>query len=81
MVDPETIARDPSPEEVASLLGELEAVLAGFQQSEAEIVGLRLQGHSSSEIAGQVGCSRQTVRRVLNRVGHRLQTRLASGEE
>ena len=67
---------DHSPEEVAELLDELKAVLAGFDQAEVHIIGLCLEGHSSPEIAEDVGCSRSTVRRVRDRVHDRLRDRL-----
>ena len=72
----EALARDPSPEEAAALNDELEAALAGLEPAEQEMLRLCLQGHSPSEIATQVGCSRWTVRRVLDRIGNRLQRRL-----
>ena len=64
-----------------TLSDELETLLAGLDQPEPEIIRLRLQGYSSLEIANQVGCSRWTVRRVLDRIGHRLHERLGDGSD
>ena len=75
-VIPASLLHDPSPEEVVALLDELDAVMAGFDQSEGEMLRLTLEGHSTSEIADRTGCSRHTVRRVLNRIGHLLRGRL-----
>jgi len=77
----EAIARDPSPEEVVVLMDELESLLTGLPNPEPEIVRLRLEGRSSPEIAQEVGCSRWTVRRVLDRFGDRLQKRMERDSE
>ena len=76
-VSPEAIAHEPTPAEAAALSDEIESTLAGLQAPEAEILRLSLQGYTPSEIAARVQCSRWTVRRVLNRIGHRLQARLS----
>lgn len=73
---PEIVAHEPTPEEAAVLVEEWEALLVGLEKPEPDIVRLGFQGYSSSEIARQVGCSRWTVRRVLDRIGERLQQRL-----
>lgn len=68
-IDPRTVARDPTPEEVTAFIDEIEFIFAGLKGSDPEIVWMRFQGYSTSEIADRVGCSRWTVRRVLDRVG------------
>jgi RNA polymerase sigma-70 factor (ECF subfamily) len=73
---PEAMAHDPTPAEAAALNDEIEALLVGLEPPEPEILRLCFQGYSASEIAAQVGCSRWTVRRVLDRIGHRLERRL-----
>jgi RNA polymerase sigma-70 factor (ECF subfamily) len=75
-VPAEDLAHDPDPQEANVLLDELEFVLAGRKSPEPEIVRLCLQGYSSTEIAQQLGTSRWTVRRVLDRVGKVLERRL-----
>ena len=74
---PEFIARGPTADEAVALAEEIEHLIAGLKSPEPEVFRLRLQGHSTSEIAAQVGCSRWTVRRVLDRVGEQLEERLA----
>lgn len=74
--DPEAVAHDPTPSEALALAEELEAVLEGLRPPEPEMVRLCLQGYSPSEIGAELRCSRWTVWRVLNRVGHQLQRRL-----
>lgn len=76
MPAPDEVAHDPAPDEVASLLDELEFVLAGCESPDPEVFRLCVQGYSSAEIAEQVGCSRWTVRRVLDRIGQKLERRL-----
>lgn len=72
MIDPEVLARDPSPDEAAVLLDELKSFVDGLKDPEPKIVQLCLEGYSSSEIAAEVECTRWTVRRVLVRIGNRL---------
>jgi RNA polymerase sigma-70 factor, ECF subfamily len=73
---PEICAHTPTPDEVASLLDEMEVLLVGCEPAETEIFRLSFEGYSSTEIAAKAGCSRWTVRRVLDRLGHKLQRRL-----
>lgn len=77
----EDVARDPTPEETTALLDELEFVLMGCEATDAEIMRLCIQGYSSTEIADKVGCSRWTTRRVLDRIGTRLEQRLRESHE
>ncbi|MBI4602297.1 MAG: sigma-70 family RNA polymerase sigma factor [Planctomycetes bacterium] len=75
-LEPEAVAHDPTPDEAAALADALETVVRGLDAREAEVFRLRLQGRSASEIGEQVGCTRWTVRRVLDRVGERLKKEL-----
>ena len=70
------VAHEPTPLEAAALAEELEVTFAELQANEAHILQLAIHGYTSSEVASQVGCSRWTVRRVLDRIGHRLLQRL-----
>lgn len=74
--DPSAFAHVPTPEEAVVLADEIEGLLARLDPPEPEILGLCLQGFSPSEIAREVHCSRWSVRRVLNRIGHQLERRL-----
>ena len=42
----------------------------GLESPEPEMVRLAIEGHTPSQIAKQIGCSRWTVRWVLDRVGY-----------
>ncbi len=77
---PEMLVHDPTPAEAAALADELEAVVAGLDSPEPEILRLCLQGYSTPEIAAQIRCSRWTVRRVLDRIGRTLEKRLRGAE-
>ncbi|OYV86550.1 MAG: hypothetical protein B7Z73_11560 [Planctomycetia bacterium 21-64-5] len=67
------IARNPTPVEALMLAETVESLLAGFDEREQEIVGLRLQGHTEREISESVGRGERTVRRVLERLRHRVE--------
>ena len=71
----ETIARGPSATDVVMLNEELEQLLAGFDETEREILRLSLEGYTTPEIADRMGRSRWTIRRVLNRIGTMLSER------
>jgi RNA polymerase sigma-70 factor (ECF subfamily) len=75
-LDPRLVAREPTVEEAAAFIDELDFILCGLQDPDPEIVRLCFQGYSPSEIAARVNCSRWTVRRVLDHVGDRLRRRL-----
>ncbi len=64
----EAIAREPTPDEVASLTETLEHLMGGLDEKQQQIVVLRLQGHTIPEIGQQVGRTERTVHRVLGRV-------------
>jgi len=61
------IARDPSPDEVALAVDELERLLGSLPPLGRQVVELRLQGYQQGEIARQLGCAERTVRRWLVR--------------
>jgi RNA polymerase sigma-70 factor (ECF subfamily) len=74
---PEALAHEPGPEEAAILVDQVEALLRGLPPLHARVLECRLQGHNVSDVAEQLGVSRQTVHRVLNL----LQQRLRDGSE
>lgn len=72
----EVVTRIPSPAESAMLAIELETLVGGLAERDAQMLELCVQGFSTAEIGEQVGCARQTVRRVLDRIGHQLKKRM-----
>lgn len=73
------VARDPSPEEGAALVDEIEAVLEGLPEAYGRILALRLEGHSATEVAAELGVSRQTVHRILMLFQERLDRQNTDG--
>jgi RNA polymerase sigma-70 factor (ECF subfamily) len=68
-------ADEPGPDEAAMLVDEVEHLLVRLRPSDRPIVELRLQGHSTSEIAAETGRAERSVRRILAHVQERLQAR------
>jgi len=66
-------AREPSPLEAAAIVDTLAEVMRQLEPVERRMLELRLQGYNLDEIGVEARCSRQTVRRVLERVLHHLQ--------
>lgn len=70
----QAVAHDPTPSEAAVLAETVEQLFAGLKERERLIVELHLQGCSIGEIRTEVQRSEYTVRDVLNRVRHHLQS-------
>ena len=75
----EALGREPTPDEAAVLTETVERLLAGLDVDERPIVELSLLGHSTREISEELGVPERTVRRVRERVRHRLER--AQGED
>lgn len=69
----EALAREPTPEEAAMLAETVEQLLRGLDGREREMVTLRLQGFSLTEISAEVARTERTVQRVLERARKRLE--------
>ncbi|MBI3823548.1 MAG: hypothetical protein HY289_12835 [Planctomycetes bacterium] len=77
LLDLEGIARDPSPEDEAILADERSRALQSLSPVHRQIVELRLEEYTSTEIAARVGRTDRMVRLVLADFGKRLQERIA----
>jgi RNA polymerase sigma-70 factor (ECF subfamily) len=77
----EMLAREPSPEDAAAVLEELEYVMRSLEPHHRRIVEMRLQGHSVAEIAPAVQRTERLVRRVLERLRESLAQRLQEWTE
>lgn len=75
----EQLARsgEPTPDEAAGLVDEVQTFLESLPERDRPIVELRLQGLTSAEIAAETGRAERSVRRVLEQI----QTRLANRRE
>jgi RNA polymerase sigma-70 factor (ECF subfamily) len=68
----EAAAHDPSPEEAAVFVDQIESLLRGLPELYCHILDMRLQGHGVTDIAPRLGVSRQTVYRALDLLQQRL---------
>lgn len=67
---------EPRPEDTLALVEEVSAMLEAFEPRDREVFRRCLEGYSSAEIAQLMGCSRWSVRRALDSMGHVLRYRL-----
>ena len=63
---------EPTPDEQAAL-SELEEHIRTMSEEEQQLIALRLENHTQREIAGIMGCSERTVRRLFQRIQKQLQ--------
>ena len=71
----EALAREPSPEDAAAVIDEIEYIMSRLQPSHRRMVELRLQGCDVAEIAAEIKRSGRLVRRVLEQVRTELHRR------
>jgi RNA polymerase sigma-70 factor (ECF subfamily) len=60
--------KEPTPEEAASLLDQLEHFLQQLKPEDREILEMRMQGFSSLEIAEKLKVSDRKIRRLMERI-------------
>ena len=61
-------APDPTPAETAMVTDTLRELMSRLDPSDQQILTMRLQGHTTAEIAAEVGLSERTVFRVLDTI-------------
>lgn len=71
-LEPELLAREPSPMEAVALIDEVEQALRHLEPQERSVLELRLRGYNLDEIADATQRSERTVRRILERVKEQL---------
>jgi RNA polymerase sigma-70 factor (ECF subfamily) len=76
---PDTPGREPTPSEVAVLSETVEHLLAGLNEDERPIIELSLQGYTTQEISQKLDRPERSVRRLRERVRHRLERMQAEG--
>jgi RNA polymerase sigma factor (sigma-70 family) len=65
---------DPLPDEVVVFADQVEQILSSLDSQERLVVQLKLEDMTNDEIAGRLGCSERTIRRLITRVRARLQS-------
>ena len=75
-IAPESIAREPTPDEAAILVEEMGLAMAQLSPLQRQVLQMRLQGYSFDQTANQVRCSERTIHRVIKIVKTRLEERL-----
>ena len=61
-------SREPSPDEATQLLDQMEHFLAQLKPEERQILELRMQGHTTLEIAKQLDITDRKIRRLMERI-------------
>ncbi len=61
-------AGEPTPEEAATFLDQLEHFLDGLGSEDRQILALRMEGYGTSEVAEKMGISARKVRRLMERI-------------
>jgi RNA polymerase sigma-70 factor (ECF subfamily) len=62
------VARDPTPEEAAILTETVQQLMQALSPQERHILERSLRGLSNNQISADLGCTRRTVERALQRV-------------
>lgn len=75
----QAMAREPSPDEVVMLQETVERVMRDLSERDREILMLKLQGHTTSEISERVDRTVRTVERALEQIRSRLELWRAQG--
>ena len=66
------VAHEPSPAEAAELVDQIAGMLHGLPALYTDLLRLRLEGYSVSDVAARLGVSRRTVHRALQLLQQRL---------
>lgn len=64
----QAVAPDPTPAETAMVADTLRELMNRLDGTDRQILTMRLQGHTTAEIAAEVGLSERTVFRVLDTI-------------
>ena len=65
-------APEPGPDEAVFLVDQIDVLLRGLPPVYAQVLGLRLQGRTVTDVADELSLSRQTIHRALNLLQDRL---------
>ena len=67
--------RQPSSEDALALWEEIDLVLEGLPDRAGEIISMRLEGKTRTEIASELHLSRQSIHRIMKLIQQRLERR------
>jgi RNA polymerase sigma-70 factor (ECF subfamily) len=70
---PDAPGREPTPLEAVQLRETVEQLFAYLDEGERPVIELSLQGYTTQEISQRLDCPERTVRRLRERVRHRLE--------
>ena len=73
-------APSPGPDDVVTAIDLIEETLKGLDEDHAEVLRLLLEGRPEREIAKTLGCCRETVRMIRDRLRGRLNKLLERAE-
>ena len=73
--------KEPSPVEAAVLVDQIEVVLRDLPKAYCQILALRLEGYSPTNVASKMSISRQTVYRALRLMQQRLKRDMSETTE
>ena len=73
---PEAVTEDPTPEDAAAVVEEVQTVMQGLDDLQRQIMELALQNYEVEEISQQVQRSGRTVRRTIQQIREDLEQRL-----
>src|SRR5262249_44736183 len=68
LLQPQALAREPSPVEAVALTDLLERLMQQLDPEQRRMLELRLQGYTLEEIAADIHLSRRTVCRALDQI-------------
>ena len=79
-VPPEAVVRDPSPDDAAAVIEELNRVMQGLGTLQQRVLELALQNHETPDICAEVYRSERTVRRILQQIRDELEAKLLKSQ-
>ncbi len=72
----QVLASEPSPSDALAMIEEMEKVMSELDPLQRRVLEMRLQGHSTEQIATDCSRSERTVRRLLGKIRTNLESRL-----
>ena len=77
----ETIAREPTPLEAATLAETVEQLMGDLSPREREVLQLRLEGYTVPEISARIGRTEFTIEGILKKIRKTLRRLRDEGQD